>query len=141
MCGVGRPHGRLPDRLDHIDFSTVHVCGTGCWLTGATLYFMHLSTLCFFAHVLVKARVWADAQRFVAVAQLGCFVAPLIFMFLDKAAPVGALHSIYPVRALQYSILYVLQMPFGYDHEPVQNQSMDLLRVSSKGRDTGACQD
>ena len=47
MCGVGRPNGRLPDRLDHVDFSTVHVCGTGCWLTGAILYLIYLSTFVF----------------------------------------------------------------------------------------------
>lgn len=33
------------------------------------------------------------------LAQMGCFVAPLVFMFLNMASPVGAENSVYPVRA------------------------------------------
>lgn len=32
------------------------------------------------------------------LAQMGCFVAPLVFMFLNMASPVGGENSVYPVR-------------------------------------------
>ena len=33
------------------------------------------------------------------LVQMGCFVAPLVFMFLNMASPVGGENSVYPVRA------------------------------------------